>query len=133
MFEETNEKLRSYLLKFIPILEKHHEYAKKKWLNREMLKAAYEQIHQRYIVSTMLNNRLDIKDEQLVHICSEITIDIHQAVELLDKEEKDKYNILVDEWYNCFKKIGYIDIHPVFRKPEKNLMAFEEFEKKHKK
>lgn len=133
MFEETNEKLRAYLLKFIPILEKHHEHAKGKWKDREMSKAAYEHVHQRYIVSTMLNQRVDVKDEQLVHICSEITIDIHEAVDLLNKSEKEKYNILVEEWYDCFKKIGYIDIHPVFKKPEKNLTAFEDFEKKHKK
>lgn len=133
MFEETNEKLRAYILKFIPILETHHEYAKKKWLDREMSKAAYEHVHQRYVVSTILNTRTDVKDEYLVDICSQITIDIHGAVELLNKEEQEKYNILVEEWYDCFRKIGYTDIHPVFRKPEKNLTHFEEFEKKHKK
>lgn len=133
MFEETNEKLREYLLKFIPILDKHHEHAKRKWLDREMSKAAYEHVNQRFVVSKMLNQRVDIKDEQLVHICSEITVDIHSAIDLLSKNEKETYNILIQEWYDCFRKIGYIDIHPVFRKPEKNLTAYEEFEKKHKK
>ncbi len=133
MFEETNVNLRAYILKFIPILEKHHDYAKQKWLNREMSKAAYEHVHQRYVVSTMLNHRLDVADEYLIGICTEITIDIHAAVDLLKDEEKQVYEQLVEEWYNCFRKIGYIDIHPVFRKPEKNLTAFEEFEKKHKK
>lgn len=133
MFEETNEKLKAYVLKFIPILEKHHEYAKKKWLDREMSKAAYEHVHQRYVVSTILNSRPDVKDEYLVDICSQITIDIHGAVELLSQEEKQQYDILVEEWYDCFRKIGYTDIHPVFRKPEKNLTHFEEFEKRHKK
>ena len=60
MFEETNVNLRAYILKFIPILAKHHEYAKQQWLNREMCKAAYEHVHQRYVVATMLNNRLEI-------------------------------------------------------------------------
>lgn len=133
MFEETNKNLRAYILKFIPILEKHHEYAKKKWLDREMSKAAYEHVYQRLTVSKMLNERTDVKDEDLVHICCEITVDIHQAVDLLSESEKEVYNILVEEWYDFFKKIGYIDIHPVFRKPEKNLTAFEEFERKNKK
>lgn len=133
MFEETNEKLRQYILKFIPILDQHHEYAKKKWLDREMSKAAYEHVNQRYVVSTILNTRTDVKDEYLVDICSQITIDIHNAVELLSKEEQEHYNILVEQWYDCFKKIGYTDTHPVFKKPEKNLTHFEEFEKKHKK
>lgn len=133
MFEETNEKLREYLLKFVPILDKHHEYAKRKWLDREMSKAAYEHVNQRFVVSKMLNQRVDVKDEQLIYICSEITVDIHAAVDLLNKSERETYNVLVEEWYDCFRKIGYIDIHPVFRKPEKNLTAYEEFEKKHKK
>lgn len=134
MFEETNNNLRGYLLKFIPILHKHHEHSKKKWLGREMPKAVYEHIYQRYTVCTMLNKRIEVKDEQLLYICSEITVDIHSAVDLLQEEdEKQKYEALVNEWYDCFRKIGYIDLHPVFRKPEKNLTAYEELEKKHKK
>lgn len=133
MFQETNEKLRKYLLKFIPILDEHHEYAKNKWLKQEMSKAAYEHIYQRNFVANILNQRMDIEDEQLVNICSEITIDIHSAVDLLNKEEQEYYNILVQDWYECFKKIGYTDIHPVFKKPEKNLTHFEDFEKRHKK
>ena len=73
MFEETNKDLRGQILKFIPILEKHHEKARNKWLSRELSKAAYEHIHQRFTVAKMLNERLDVKDEYLVYICSEIT------------------------------------------------------------
>lgn len=133
MFQETNEKLRECLLKFIPILDRHHQHSREKWLEKEMTKAAYEHVHQRFTVSTMLNKRIDVKDEHLVNICSEITVDIHSSIDLLSKTEKEKYNLILEEWYGCFKRIGYIDMHPIFKKPEKNLTAFEDFEKKHKK
>lgn len=133
MFEETNNKLREYLLKFIPILDNHHKHSRAKWLEREMPKAAYEHVHQRFVVACMLNDRKDVKDEQLVHVCAELTVDIHSSVDILSEEDKEVYNVLVEDWYSFFRKIGYIDIHPVFRKPEKNLTAYEEFEKRHKK
>lgn len=133
MFEETNNKLREYLVKFIAVLDNHHQYSKTKWLAREISKACYENVHQRFVVAKMLNDKTEIKDEQLVHVCAELTVDIHSSVDILSEEEKETYDILIEEWYGIFRKIGYIDIHPVFRKPEKNLTAFEEFEKRHKK
>jgi hypothetical protein len=128
----TNQKLRSYILKFIPLLKNNHSLATSKWKNGELSKAAYDHINQRYVVATHLNKRHDVKDEYLIEICSEITIDLHAALEVIDESEKEMYAEFLKEWYICFHEIGFIDIHPVFSKPEKNLTAYEEFEKKHK-
>lgn len=136
MYQECNSNLKNHIGFFIPAINKYHIHIEQKWMRGEISKAAYEQIHHRCVIAKALNNKLNyLQDESLISVCTEITIDLHESIDYLESKEEDTtiYKERLELWYETFRNIGYIDIHPVFRKPEKNLTAFEEFQKKSKK